>query len=148
MGVRAAPPAAGVDTLDPARELIARTGARATAARLRVLAALIAAQRPLSHLDVVEGLDPAIDRVTVYRVLEWLTDEGLAHKLAGDDRVWRFSVATVQHRHAHFHCRVCGRFYCIESFRTDLPVALPQGFAAEALEITIKGVCADCRESR
>ncbi|WP_148713703.1 Fur family transcriptional regulator [Chitinolyticbacter meiyuanensis] len=129
-----------------ARALVARSGARITPWRVKVLQALLDAHRPLSHQDVLAALDDEADRVTVYRVLEWLTEVGLAHKLAGDDRVWRFSVSSpAPHRHAHFHCHVCGHFYCLEDVSADLPVTLPSGFAAEAVEITVKGICADCR---
>lgn len=128
-----------------ARALVARSGARITPWRVKVLQVLLDAQRPLSHQDVLAVLEDDADRVTVYRVLEWLTETGLAHKLAGDDRVWRFSVAPAPHRHAHFHCHVCGHFYCLEDVSADLPVTLPSGFAAEAVEITVKGICADCR---
>ncbi|UXY15676.1 transcriptional repressor [Chitiniphilus purpureus] len=133
------------ETTATARAMVARAGARITPWRVKVLAVLMAAHRPLSHLDVLAELESGADRVTVYRVLEWLTEVGLAHKLSGDDRVWRFSVTPVPHSHAHFHCQVCGRFFCLEEVSTDLPVSLPSGFAAQALEITVKGICADCR---
>ncbi|WP_157314929.1 Fur family transcriptional regulator [Chitinibacter sp. GC72] len=130
-----------------ARELISKTRARITPARVDILAALLGAQRPLSHLDIQELLAPGLDRVTVYRVLDWLTAENLAHKLSGDDRVWRFSAAKAPHHHAHFHCQQCGRFYCLEDVKTDLPVALPKSFIADSVEITVKGICADCKSA-
>ncbi|QLG89095.1 transcriptional repressor [Chitinibacter bivalviorum] len=128
-----------------ARDLIKKTRARITPARVDILATLLGAQRPLSHLDIQELLEPSLDRVTVYRVLDWLTEENLAHKLSGDDRVWRFSAAKAPHHHAHFHCQQCGRFYCLEDVGTDLPMTLPKQFQADSVEITVKGVCADCK---
>ncbi|MDW5416299.1 MULTISPECIES: Fur family transcriptional regulator [unclassified Iodobacter] len=133
------------ETIAKARDLVAQTRARTTPARVRVLAALLDAQRPLSHLDVLAALQPAIDRVTVYRVLDWLNEQHLAHKLSGDDRVWRFSVAPAPHHHAHFQCEECGRFFCLENVSSDLPVSLPAQFMARTVEITVKGICADCR---
>ncbi|QZA81364.1 Fur family transcriptional regulator [Deefgea piscis] len=127
-----------------ASELIKQTRARVTAARVNILAVLLTAQRPLSHQDVLTTLDPDADRVTVYRVLDWLTDMALAHKLAGDDRVWRFSVASKPHQHAHFQCTRCGRFYCLEHVSTDLSLTVPAQFLIDAVEITVKGVCASC----
>ncbi|WP_052190992.1 Fur family transcriptional regulator [Chitinibacter sp. ZOR0017] len=132
-------------TLAQARELLSKTRARQTPARVHILATLLGAQRPLSHQDVQELLEPSLDRVTVYRVLDWLTAENLAHKLAGDDRVWRFSAAKAPHHHAHFHCQQCGKFYCLEDIRTDLPMALPKHFVADSVEITVKGLCANCQ---
>ncbi|QLI81505.1 transcriptional repressor [Chitinibacter fontanus] len=128
-----------------ARDLIGKTRARITPARVDILATLLGAQRPLSHLDIQQLLEPSLDRVTVYRVLDWLTAENLAHKLSGDDRVWRFSAAKAPHHHAHFHCQQCGRFYCLEDITTDLPMALPKLFSADSVEITVKGICASCK---
>jgi hypothetical protein len=33
-----------------------------------------------------------LDRVTAYRVLRWLEQHGVAHRLADEERVWRFSA--------------------------------------------------------
>ncbi|WP_028453898.1 Fur family transcriptional regulator [Chitinilyticum litopenaei] len=134
------------DRQEEAHRLVAAVAGRTTAMRVNVLAILLATPHPLSHLDVLAALGEGVDRVTVYRVLDWLTDAGLAHKLAGDDRVWRFAAAhSTPHHHAHFHCQHCGRFYCLDQISTELPVVLPSGFVAEQIEITIKGACADCR---
>ncbi|MBE9608116.1 Fur family transcriptional regulator [Chitinilyticum piscinae] len=131
-----------------ARRLVTAAAGRCTAMRVSVLAILLASPRPLSHPDILAALGDGIDRVTVYRVLDWLTEQALAHKLAGDDRVWRFAAAAATpHRHAHFHCSHCGRFFCLEQMSTELPVFLPAGFRAQQLEITIKGLCADCCQS-
>lgn len=130
--------------LTQASELIRKTRARITPARVNILSVLLSAQRPLSHQDVLAALPPEADRVTVYRVLDWLTEMGLAHKLSGDDRVWRFSVAAAPHQHAHFQCTSCGRFYCLEHVSNDLPLTVPPQFLVNAVEITVKGICADC----
>ncbi|MBK8524409.1 MAG: hypothetical protein IPL58_10055 [Betaproteobacteria bacterium] len=36
----------------------------------------------------------SLDRVTLYRVLDWLVESGLAVKGADERRVWRFSLAS------------------------------------------------------
>jgi Fur family ferric uptake transcriptional regulator len=49
----------------------------------------------LSHHDVEAGMREIgehFDRVTLYRVLEWLVVQGLAHKVAAEDRSWRFNA--------------------------------------------------------
>ena len=134
-----------------AQALLAGRGARATRARVDVLAALLAADEALSHHDVERRLARVrdVDRVTLYRVLEWLTVQGLAHKVAGDDRVWRFSAAGhaaggVVHAHAHFECSACGRVICLD--RARLPsIPLPAGFRRREVEVTVKGTCDACR---
>ena len=83
-------------------EHIRRRGARATPARVRVLRLLREAPAPLSHAEIEVRLgDMAIDRVTLYRVLDWLVDSGLAHKSADAGRVFRFSAMdlTAEERH-------------------------------------------------
>ena len=78
-----------------AEELIRATGERVTNARIEILATLLEADGALTHAEI-EGLlaqASGIDRVTVYRVLDWLTAQNLAHKISGDDRVWRFNAA-------------------------------------------------------
>jgi Fur family ferric uptake transcriptional regulator len=131
-----------------ARELVARCGARATRARVDVLGVLLASGDALSHHDVERRLARGhdIDRVTLYRVLEWLTAQGLAHKVAGDDRVWRFSAAghASDGAHAHFECSDCGRVICLDHARVPT-IPLPQGFRRAEVEVMVKGTCDACR---
>ena len=64
---------------------IRSAGARATPARIRVLALLTSAPVPLSHHDIEAALgDASLDRVTLYRVLDWLVASGLAVKRADE----------------------------------------------------------------
>jgi Fur family ferric uptake transcriptional regulator len=139
-------------TSESAEELIRSTGERVTAARVQILALLLAAPRALTHREIEDALDPsfAIDRVTVYRVLEWLTDQHLAHKIAADDRVWRFNAVPAAHdrQHAHFHCTACGEVVCLEAFAPDIRPRLPAGYAPQSLEVTIKGLCSACGITR
>ncbi len=127
-------------------EQIRRFGARATPARIRVLRVLREAPTPLSHGEIEVRLgDMALDRVTLYRVLDWLVDSGLAHKSADASRVFRFSAAPAgEHAsHVHFRCEVCGGVYCLEA---SLPVVpqLPAGFSLTRMDFDLRGVCANC----
>jgi len=89
-----------------AEAAIRATGDRLTQPRVAVLATLLATDHAISHLDVTDAIarHHPVDRVTVYRVLEWLVTIGIAHRIAGDDRVWRFmlsprkTVGSVIHR--------------------------------------------------
>jgi Fur family transcriptional regulator, ferric uptake regulator len=122
-------------------------GARATPARIAVLQLLGQAERALSHRDVEEALQAGFDRVTLYRVLDWLVESGLAHRVAEADRVFRFSIAAhsdVPHqKHAHFRCEACGKVFCLEDIPTPTPV-LPNGFSSKAVDYCITGQCARC----
>ncbi|WER46180.1 Fur family transcriptional regulator [Cupriavidus sp. WKF15] len=150
-----APPAPAV--FEAAQERLRRLGARVTQPRLRILACLIGSDEPLTHQAVIDhlpGHGEAIDRVTVYRVLDWLVEQGVAQKRAGNDRVFRFSLveheaarAEVHRQHSHFHCTRCDRTFCLDdASMPDQPAAprVPSGFAIEHVELTVNGVCADC----
>jgi Fur family ferric uptake transcriptional regulator len=130
-----------------AQALLVDRGARATRARIHVLAVLLSAHEALSHHDVERRLarGHGIDRVTLYRVLEWLTSQGLAHKVAGEDRVWRFSAAGRREgAHAHFQCSDCGRIVCLDQARVPT-IALPAGFRRREVEVTVRGTCDACQ---
>lgn len=126
-----------------ARALIESVAARATLARVSVLAVLIEAGRPLSHQEVLQQIDPPLDRVTAYRVFEWLETVGLAHRVNAVDRVTRFSVSRASPCHAHFQCEACGRIFCLSDAPVE-PGPLPAGFVLRSVETTVKGLCADC----
>jgi Fur family ferric uptake transcriptional regulator len=109
---------------------------------------LLAARCALTHREVerrVRGV-LGIDRVTIYRVLEWLTMRGLAHRIAGDDRVWRFNAADRGHepRHAHFQCNHCGDVICLDRAVASRTVRLPSGYRSQEIDLLVKGLCADC----
>lgn len=128
---------------DLARERLRGTGQRVTPSRVRVLAAMLQAGTTLSHHDLEARLAP-IDRVTLYRVLDWLVAQGIAHRVSGTDRVWRFGIAGGAHDgHAHFQCSACGKVLCL----AEAPargVSVPRGYRPQAVELTVKGLCADC----
>jgi Fur family ferric uptake transcriptional regulator len=136
-----------------AEHLIREAGARVTQPRISVLTALLAAPRALTHHEVEQRVRRSlpVDRVTVYRVLEWLVANRLAHRIAGDDRVWRFNAVADEHadEHAHFKCNGCGTVTCLDELVAKPVVKLPAGFRTQRVELTVKGFCAGCRsESR
>jgi len=134
-----------MDTLAQAEALIRARSGRLTPARARVLATLLDAPRALTHHEIEHELTAPFDRVTLYRVLDWLVRENLAHKIASDDRVWRFNaIAAQSHRHAHFRCVSCHKVFCLENLDTSLDLNLPAGFQAEGVELTVEGRCPRC----
>jgi Fur family transcriptional regulator, ferric uptake regulator len=132
---------------DLAEKRLLATGERVTEPRRRVLETLLAADRALSHTEIERWLEPEpLDRVTLYRVLEWLVEKGLAHRYAGADRVWRFMASDPQHEaHAHFQCEQCGKVRCLSGIGDAAPsVGVPRGYRARRTEVTVKGECPDC----
>lgn len=134
-----------------AEQLIQNSGQRPTIVRCAVLDALLGAGEASSHTDVLERLKNAgeYDRVTVYRVLDWLTAHGLAHKVAGAGRAWRFQATRneTMHRHAHFQCNRCGKVSCLPNIQPTIPKQIPADVSVESVELNIKGICSDCRST-
>ena len=94
-------------TLDQADALIRQQGLRSTAVRARVLAFLLEQHSAVTHLQIESELNghEKVDRVTLYRTLDWLLEKNLAHKVVGVDRAWCFRANTddsAHQHHAHF----------------------------------------------
>jgi Fur family ferric uptake transcriptional regulator len=125
---------------------------RTTRPRVAILAALLEARSALTHHEVERrvGRGMGVDRVTIYRVLEWLVARGLAHRVSGDDRVWRFNAIDEEHagRHAHFQCNHCGEVTCLEEVVATRNVPLPSGYRPQEVELVVKGQCAACTPAR
>jgi Fur family ferric uptake transcriptional regulator len=127
-------------------EQIRRIGARATPSRIRVLQLLRTAPTALKHNEIELGLGyPPLDRVTLYRVLDWLVACGLAHKNTDSNRVFRFSATTAgEHTtHVHFRCEYCGGVFCLDAAPPAAPV-LPEGFSLSRMDFDLRGRCANC----
>ncbi|MCV2392982.1 transcriptional repressor [Actinotalea sp. M2MS4P-6] len=122
-------------------------GLRATAPRLRLLAAMggrdhLTAEA-LHRLVDADGGD-SIALTTVYRTLESLEQAGLvwATQVPGVGRSYHLGTHPP---HAHLYCRVCGTI-------TDLPgptddawrAGVPEGFEVEHVQLTVEGRCAEC----
>ena len=46
--------------------------------------------------------------------------------------------------HSHFKCNTCGDVICLDE-ATALPeIPVPAGYRRDALELTVKGLCASC----
>jgi Fur family ferric uptake transcriptional regulator len=115
---------------------------------------LLATPRALTHTEIAAAARQSgieLDRVTLYRVLDWLVEKALAHKIEGYDRVWRFNATgpgprgqASAHEHAHFQCSRCGRLYCLDDLRPVFAFTLPPGFRCDHAELTLRGLCPDC----
>lgn len=131
-----------------ARALIAAHGGRVTRTRIAVIETLQTSQHPLTHDEIGAALDAqdiAHDRVTLYRALEWLVEQGIAQRIASGERAWRFELRRGDdHRHAHFHCERCGQIVCLENVPTPASAPLPAGFEVARTELVLHGACPAC----
>lgn len=131
-----------------AEDMIRQNGGRATAGRIGILAILLAEKQAITHRDIEQRLPKTLsmDRVTLYRALEWLTARNLIHKVSSDDRVWRYHAnrEVQSHRHAHFKCTCCAQVICLDDLTLERNWHLPAGYRFQEIELTVKGLCANC----
>ena len=133
--------------MSKAFELIQAQSQTPTSARVLVLDTLLNAPLPLSHPEIQKKIEERVDRVTIYRVLDWLTAQGFAHSVISPDKTRRFKVNThhTQHQHAHFECTVCGQVYCLDEVDDAITQSLPKKFIANNIHLSISGICANCQ---
>ena len=133
---------------EQAEEMIRHTGDRITSGRTRVLGILLAEKQAISHHEIEKRMDDshALNRVTIYRILEWLNKNGLVHKVIGGDRKWRYctNIYTGLHQHAHFKCSRCTTVICLRDVKEQYSWPLPPGYQSQEVELTVKGLCAEC----
>jgi len=122
---------------------------RNTPQREAIASALAWAKRPLSPneiLDRARGQVPSLALATVYRALAMLEEAGqiVPVDLPGQARRYELREAADTHHH-HFQCDDCGGVYDVPGCPGGIHRVLPRGFSLRAHEITLYGVCAQCR---
>jgi Fur family ferric uptake transcriptional regulator len=123
-----------------AEQQIRALGHRVTTGRVLTLAKLLAADKPLTHDMLLADFTTPMDRVTLYRTLDWLVHVGLAHRIRAEDRVWRFIAGGGSRKHPHFYCENTGKLICLTDI--ELPdIKLPAQFKVSHVEVVFHGVC-------
>ena len=106
-----------------AEEMIRAAESERQSARVHVLATLLAEQRAVTHHEIEERVrrEQKLDRVTLYRVLEWLHEKCLVHRVVSADRIWLFRANLDAHRHphAHFECTRCTTVICLDDMKAE-----------------------------
>jgi Fur family ferric uptake transcriptional regulator len=123
----------------------------ATPNRLRVLEVVGNNSYPLSAGDIFKTLErsSSINRVTVYRILDRLVDQGVVERLSTGGRAAYYGLAPNEHHqsHPHFYCKACGQMDCLNpeslSIETD---AIQKTFPGriDKVEVRVDGICKNC----
>lgn len=147
-----------------AEQIFNQAGLKSTSSRLEVAAVLIKSKLPQTHQEILRALPDGFDRVTLYRVLDWLLKHNVIHRVAGEDRAWRFQINTAnsrktnharslpenlvvsQQQHAHFKCAECGKVFCLENIHPKLSDQIPSDFVVDSIELNIRGTCNQCHK--
>ncbi len=88
-----------------------------------------------------------LSQKTVYQILDALVEVGLASRVTAGGQASRYEARPEPHYHAT--CRACQRLYDVPAsaaHRLRARSELPEGFLVEMIDVTIRGLCARCRE--
>lgn len=138
------------DAAARAEQVLCRRGARITQLRRDVLRALMDEPRPVGAYELFDRLkarDAASAPPAVYRALDFLVGEGVAHKLQSLNAY--VGCACFEHAHdAHFLiCRDCRAAEEVPTtaIRTQVDRdAAARGFTVERMVVETVGLCAGC----
>ena len=131
--------------------LLPAADVKMTKPRLDVLEVVGNNRFPLSADDIFNTLErsSSINRVTVYRVLDLLVDNGIVERLSTGGRAAYYGLAPNDHHapHAHFYCTSCGQMDCLNPESLDVNTEpLWQTFPGriDKIEVRVDGVCKNC----
>jgi len=157
--IRAASAPAGADPID---SLLSVHGLRRTAAARLVLGWLLAhPDTSYTHAQLqlaLAGDDThALDRVTLYRLIDRLTQVGLLLCRVDNNRVRRYQAMPASvHATPHFECQSCHRDSplagALQASSRDLEKAAQTaiealkalGYKGLTMDVAVRGVCVDC----
>jgi Fur family zinc uptake transcriptional regulator len=136
--------------LAAAEALCLRRGERLTAPRKRVLELLLRSGQPLKAYELipVAGEDGgSVYPPTVYRALEFLLAQGLAHRIESLNAYVSCQQSDTGHAAAFLICECCGASSEIDT-AAHLAIAsqaMDLGFVVERQIIEARGRCKDCK---
>ena len=134
-------------------DLLSAADLKVTPNRIRVLEVVGNNKFPLSASDIYNILErsDAIDRVTVYRILDLLVENGVVERLSTGGRAFYYGMAPNDYHkpHPHFYCKSCGQMDCLspESIVIDTK-SLWKTYPGriDKVEVRIDGICKNCEK--
>lgn len=120
---------------------------RKTVAKTEILSLINQADKALSHTEIQSLLPVLCDRVTIYRVLDRLAEEGLIHRVVNIDGVIKYASChhcqtEHQHNHIHFSCEKCKSVTCLDEVEPSF--SLPGSYKVHTVNFTVSGLCPQC----
>ncbi|CAZ98355.1 transcriptional repressor [Zobellia galactanivorans] len=120
---------------------------RNTPTKEAVLSVLSSSTKAMSPDAIAKKIDVAIDRATIYRVLNRFCEDGVLHRVVADDGKQYFALCLKCDEnekplhHFHFRCKNCETIECL-----PLPVnfTIAKGYEVESVNCVLIGVCKDC----
>ena len=107
---------------------------------------LVAADRPMEIEDIKSQL-PAVDRATVYRMIDTFEEHGIIKRVWFGDEIMVELGEEFEKQHHHLVCTECGRVEKIRFRSTERQLhrrARKYGFTPTDHILEVFGLCPDC----
>ncbi|MDW7739335.1 MAG: Fur family transcriptional regulator [Bacillota bacterium] len=131
-----------------AEKLLKHYRLKATTGREALVRALLEADKPLSHKELMNRLSNLqYDPASIYRSLDTFVEAGLVHRVEDENRTWLFALCTCSgenHCHPHFFCRSCGKCECLKDYHVPEIPGLRENYLVEGKRFYLKGICSGC----
>ena len=144
--------------LDKAHSECSRSGLRLTDKRSNVLKILLQAVEPLSAYDIADryrvSIGESLSAMSAYRMLDFLLQAGLVHKLETTNQYVACSHITCDHEHQVPQFLICDRCHTVKEvglrkqLLNELKASIENtGFVLSSQQLELHGVCEQCRHS-
>lgn len=142
-------------TLGAAEQACRVSGARLTEKRKNVLAVLLRSGKPLSAYEITEHYQrdhgEPIPAMSVYRMLEFLAEETLVHKLNSENKYLACSHIACDHHHQTPQFLICSGCRKVSEIavKPEVFAALQEtvqgaGFRLQSSQLELDCLCNDC----
>ena len=90
-----------------------------------------------------------VDKATVYRNLKSLLKKKIIREILTDEKSFYEIDCNIHNPiHPHFECVKCKKIYCLKPLSAQDTISLSHytDFEINSIEITIKGICNECKK--
>jgi len=131
------------------KALLHQHSLKATATRVALLTKMDAYLNAMPYSAIQKEIG-SVDRVTLYRTIETLSEHGIIHLAYKDNQETYYAICGAacsehahHHDHIHFSCTQCKSVTC-QDLPNKINISLPD-YQVEEISIQVKGICKDCR---
>ncbi len=141
-----------------ADEATSKAGLKLTPKRRNVFTLLLASKTPLSAYELADQyksiFEQSIPPMSVYRMLDFLTDNNLAHKLTSENKFISCSHSTCSHSHQIPQFLICEKCHQVKEIGIQKEIfdALKQsvehaGYRLQEAQLELKCLCTECAKA-
>lgn len=134
-----------------------RTGLRLTDKRCKVLKILLQADAPLSAYDIADQykqqIGEPLSAMSAYRMLDFLMQAGLAHKLHTTNQYLACAHISCEHEHEIPQFLICDQCHSVaevglrKQLLREMKSSIENtGFMLASQQLELHGLCRNCRE--